>query len=409
MWCDRFRTAGLPGEEAALVDLLRAAEDLKSAAAAVQARAAVALEAARVQAEADQGVPKSRCGAGVGVEVALARRESPFRGGRRVGLARALVRELPCTLAALSDGVLNEWRATLVARETACLAAEDRAVADAWLAGYLVDHPSVGDAELTAMVRRTVIGLDQDAVVKRRAAAAGGRRVGLRPLPDGMVQLTAILGLTEGVAAYAVLKKAADRQAGSLDESGEPRGRGVVMAEELVARITGRTAATPSGVDLTVVMTDEALLGETDEPAHVEGYGPVAASWVRRLVGGLTDESQRVVVRRLFRKPGRLVQLESVSRLMPPALKHLIRIRDQVCRSPWCGAPIRHADHVVAHEQGGPTSLANGQGLCEACNYTKQQPGWTSTPSHHPGQGHIVTLTTPTGHIYTSTQPGGLL
>lgn len=409
LWRERLTIGALPDDEAALMDLLRAVEDLKSASAAVQARAAIAFENARVRAEADSGVPKGKRGVGVGAEVALARRESPFRGGRLLGLARGLVQELPYTLKALASGTVNEWRATIITRETACLSAEDRAVVDAWLANYLVDHPSVGDNELTAAVRRKVIEIDQDAVVNRRAAAAGDRHVSLRPLPDGMVRFSAVLGLHEGVAIYAALKKVADQQAGSLDEHGEPRGRGAVMADELVARVTGRTAAKPSDIDLTIVITDEALLSETDEPAHIDGYGPGPASWVRRLVGGLIDPDQRVTVRRLFRKPGRLVQLESASRLMTPAMKHLIRLRDQICRTPYCGAPLRHADHVVAHEGGGPTSLTNGQGLCEACNYTKAQPGWRSTASHDPKHGHTVTITTPTGHRYTSVQPEGPL
>ena len=63
--------------------------------------------------------------------MALARRESPHRGSRLVGLAQALVHEMPATMAALRAGEISEWRATLVARETACLTREDRQVADA--------------------------------------------------------------------------------------------------------------------------------------------------------------------------------------------------------------------------------------------------------------------------------------
>jgi hypothetical protein len=59
-------------------------------------------------------------------EVALARRDSPTRGGRHLGLAKALVHEMPHTLAALQCGALSEWRATLIARESACLSVEDR-------------------------------------------------------------------------------------------------------------------------------------------------------------------------------------------------------------------------------------------------------------------------------------------
>lgn len=67
---------------------------------------------------------------------------------------------------------------------------------------------------------------------------------------------------------------------------------------------------------------------------------------------------------------------------------------------------------------GGPTSADNGQGLCAACNHTKELLGWaatreTSQPasgSAHPDSTahrspHTVRLTTPTGHAYDSTAP----
>ncbi len=41
-------------------------------------------------------------GRGVASQVALARRDSPVRGGRHVGLAKALVHEMPRTLRALA-------------------------------------------------------------------------------------------------------------------------------------------------------------------------------------------------------------------------------------------------------------------------------------------------------------------
>jgi hypothetical protein len=61
---------------------------------------------------------------------------------------------------------------------------------------------------------------------------------------------------------------------------------------------------------------------------------------------------------------------------------------------------------VIPVAEGGTTSAANGQGLCEACNYTKQAPGWTATPAPGAaGAGDEVEITTPTGHTYTSRPP----
>ncbi|MEV4900461.1 HNH endonuclease, partial [Citricoccus sp. NPDC055426] len=78
-------------------------------------------------------------------------------------------------------------------------------------------------------------------------------------------------------------------------------------------------------------------------------------------------------------------------------LRRMIMLRDNICRTPYCGAPIRHVDHATPYRQGGPTSYANGSGLCERCNYTKEHPGWT-----HQTTPHDLEVTTPTGHHYTS-------
>ena len=55
---------------------------------------------------------------GIAAQVALARHESPHRGSQHVTLALTLDRHLPNVLAWMTAGVLSEWRATLIVRET---------------------------------------------------------------------------------------------------------------------------------------------------------------------------------------------------------------------------------------------------------------------------------------------------
>ena len=68
-------------------------------------------------------------------------------------------------------------------------------------------------------------------------------------------------------------------------------------------------------------------------------------------------QGDEVWLRRLYASPttGELVAMDSRARLFPAGLARFIRLRDQVCRTPWCDAPIRHIDHVVPHVAGGPT------------------------------------------------------
>jgi hypothetical protein len=87
----------------------------------------------------------------------------------------------------------------------------------------------------------------------------------------------------------------------------------------------------------------------------------------------------KVWVRRLFTDPvdDTLAHRDPRRRAFTGSLRQMLIARDVTCRTPWCDAPVRHADHILPHAQDGQTSLGNGQGLCEACNYTKQTPGWT--------------------------------
>jgi hypothetical protein len=387
-------------DEATLIGQIAEFEQLKSAAAAGQARAAAALDEKRRADEAAAGVPRAKQGRGVASEVALARRDSPARGGRHLGFAKALVHEMPHTLARLGSGALSEWRATLIVRESACLDVEDRRTLDAELCADPTKLEGMGDARITAAAKQIACRLDAQAVVDRAAKAEKDRTVTIRPAPDAMTYVTALLPVAQGVGVYAALKRAADT---TFDD----RSRGQVMADTLVERVTGRPAEVAEPVAVNLVLSDEALLGDDDSPAVIEGYGPIPASVARNLVAAaLTDEQSTATLRRLYRHPGTgaLLAMESRSRRFPKGLAKFIGLRDQRCRTPYCDAPIRHRDHAQPRNRGGPTSARNGVGSCERCNYTKESPGWHVCAGEQNGV-HTAEYTTPTGSTYRSTAP----
>jgi hypothetical protein len=384
--------AGL--SEVELVDQLRAMEQLKSGIAAAQARVTVALARQRHQREAAAGIPAYQRGRGLAAEVALARQDSPVRGARHLGLAHALVHQLPCTLAALTRGEISEWRATLIARETAVLSRADRMQVDAELAEQLA---GAGDKRVADAARTIGYRLDPGAALRRVRGATADRRVGLRPAPDTMTNLTGFLPVAQGVACYAALKREAD----SRRAAGDPRSRGQIMADTLVERITGRATADAVPIEINLVMTDQTLFAGGDSPAHLDGYGMIPAPVARQI----TRDADRAWVRRLFTsaEDGSLVAMDSRRRCFDGPLRQLVVLRDQTCRTSWCDAPIRHADHITRSADGGQTTADNGQGLCEACNYTKEAPGWHT--QRVPGDRHPVRTTTPTGHSYVSHAP----
>lgn len=387
-------------DEAALIERIADLERVKAAAAAGQARAAAALDDRRRAEQAAAGVPSRQRGRGVAGEIALARRDSPARGGRHLGFAKALVHEMPHTLAALESGVLSEWRATLIVRESACLAVEDRWVLDAELCADMSHLDGMGDARVAAAAKEIAYRLDAQAVVDRVAKAPEERTVTIRPAPDTMTYVTALLPVAQGVGVYAALKRAADT---TFDN----RSRSQIMADTLVERVTGRPAGQAEPVAVNLVITDDTLLGGTTTPAVIGGYGPIPAAVARGLVdAAVTDERAKATLRRLYRHPrtGALVAMESRTRCFPAGLAQFIGLRDQTCRTPYCDAPIRHRDHAQPCNRGGPTAAKNGLGMCERCNYTKESPGWQVSADDQNGT-HTAQFVTPTGATYKSAAP----
>jgi hypothetical protein len=392
--------------DAELIEQIELLERLKGACAARQARLAVAFDDSQRAKQRAQGLPVRQFGRGVAEQIALARRVAPTQGARHLGLAKALVREMPHTMAALGAGHVSEWTATVAVRETACLTADDRRRVDAELADRL---PSSSAAQVRRDAWSAACRLDPYAAADRHSRAANERRVSLRPAPDAMTYLTALLPVKDGVAVYAALNAAA----GTAKATGDPRGRGQVMADELVTRVTGTTAG--AAVEVHLVMTDTALLRGGGEPAlltsDVDVSNPAADVVPAPVARDVVREAATAWLRRLYARPGtgELVALESRRRLFDGNLRRMIVLRDQTCRTPWCDAPIRHGDHITPAASGGPTSFTNGQGLCERCNQTKNLPGWraevVASGRAGPAGGHAVRTTTPAGRTYDSTAP----
>ncbi|MFE4833339.1 HNH endonuclease [Arthrobacter sp. NPDC056691] len=450
-------TADLTADGPGLIDQTQALEKFKRWATGQQARLAVTFEAKQRQEQAeleaesspghgnrsalsagDLGKPRPKEQTmGAAEQIALARGESPHRGGRLLGMAKALVTEMPHTLGALDTGQLNEERAMHMVKETACLSVEDRTAVDEELAADTGTFTGVGTRTVIAAVKAAATRRDSRSVTQRASHAASERSVSLRPAPDCMTYLTALLPAHEGVAVYAALTRHAD----TLKAAGDPRSLGQIKADTLVEWTTG-TPGGITGIDISLVMTDRTLLQGDTEPARLEGYGTVPAPWARELLTdaaapeqtpehrqvqgqepraggsntpdpttGQKDAGQKAVqelkiwLRRLYTAPqtGDLVAMDSRRRLFPPPLRRFIQIRDNTCRTPYCDAPIRHHDHIIPWHNNGPTSLTNGAGLCEACNHTKELPGWKAKP--RPGPRHTIEITTPTGHTYHSTAP----
>ncbi|WP_009474589.1 HNH endonuclease signature motif containing protein [Rhodococcus sp. JVH1] len=401
----RLRRVSVDGDAGLGIEWLDAIEALKSVGCAAQA---VITDGVVTSIRADRkarGLPRADWDRGIASQIALARRESPNRGGRHLEFAQALVHEMPHTLAMLQTGRLNEWRATLLVRETACLSAADRGIVDRRLCSDPATLDGVGDRGLIARAKALAVELDAAAVVARHRKAVSERRVTTRPAPDSMAYLSVLMPVEQAVCLQATLGRDADSLIATGNSGGRTRNQ--LMVDLLFDRGTGASVASGVPVAVNLVLSDETLLAGGREAAHLQGFGPVPAGIARQLVADAVDSDTATSLRRVYSCPqsGALTAMESQSRTFPKSLATLIDLRDRTCRTPWCDAPIRHHDHIRSHRESGATTADNGSGLCEACNYAKEGDGWSARPVHNPGGTHLIDLGTPTGHHYRSTAP----
>jgi hypothetical protein len=390
-------------DDAMRIDVIAALERLKGAVYAAQLSVVADFAAAQEAANKAMGIDARQARRGIPEQIGLARKVSPASAARQVSQARALIQDMPKTFELLQHGEVSEHVATIVTTETSHLAAEDRRLLDKRLADQL---PQLSPRRAEAAARRLAIEIDQAGAVRRASNAREDRRVSIRPAPDTMAIVSALLPCEQGVAAYAALR----RQADTLIATGDGRSRGQIMADTLVQRLTGQSTAEAVSAEIGLVMTDTSLLAGDDEPAELHGYGPIPAELARDIAGGGDGpagegSTARVFVRRLFTDPvtGILVDCDPRRRRFDGALAKLLVYRDRICRDAYCDAPIRHLDHIQPHAAGGPTTPGNGRGLCERGNHVRDMPGWTVRIIDQ--ARHLVETRTPTGHSYRSTPP----
>jgi hypothetical protein len=359
---------GIPVPDADRIDRLDRLERVRAAVAAVQAAEIVRFAQSQVAEQLAADVHPKRIGQGIADQIALACRVSPWEGSRRLGMARALWFDLPQTFAQLTKGDVSERVAEHVVSETRHLDAEQRQAVDA--AVHAAGIKKLGVRAAAQCARKHAYEIDPAGYVARGRTERKHRRVSLRSAPDTMSLLTGYLPVEQGVACWAALRK----QAGTLKAAGDLRTRDQIMADLLVERVTGQTRAEDVNVEIQLMMPLDSLLDPTVErAAHLLGFGPLPGPLAREAV--LNSKGRRWW-RRLFTHPAggsamAVIGGDPHRRRFNGWLAQLIQLRDQTCRDPHCEAPIRHIDHVVPFRAGGPTTLANGRGVCARGNYVR--------------------------------------
>ncbi|WP_433800730.1 DUF222 domain-containing protein [Actinomycetospora sp. CA-084318] len=197
---------------AACIDRIALLERARSVVAAAQHTAIVSFGRAQVEEQIElvaQGrLDPEKLGRGIADQIALAAHVSPSVGDRRLGVARALASDLPCTRALLVAGRISEQLAEHIVSTTSHLDPETRAVVDKQLAETGLED--MGRRQAEAAVKKLAYEADPQGFTDRARNARKHRRVTLRPAPDTMSVLSGLLPVEQGVACIAALRTYAD-------------------------------------------------------------------------------------------------------------------------------------------------------------------------------------------------------
>jgi hypothetical protein len=177
-------------DDAMRIDVIAALERLKGAVYAAQLSVVADFAAAQEAANKAMGIDARQARRGIPEQIGLARKVSPASAARQVSQARALIQDMPKTFELLQHGEVSEHVATIVTTETSHLAAEDRRLLDKRLADQL---PQLSPRRAEAAARRLAIEIDQAGAVRRASNAREDRRVSIRPAPDTMAIVSALL------------------------------------------------------------------------------------------------------------------------------------------------------------------------------------------------------------------------
>jgi len=153
--------------------------------------------------------------------------------------------------------------------------------------------------------------------------------------------------------------------------------------------------------DVLVTVPVFALLGLTDEPATLDGYGPIPASMARKLLADGADSFTRVLI---DPRDGAPLEISRTSYRLTKAMRQALTLRDGKCTFPGCNnnALDNETDHLQAWQHGGTTGISNLAQLCPKHHRLKHNSGWTPAQAT---KNEPPCWTSPTGRTYPAEQP----
>jgi hypothetical protein len=396
------------------LDILAGARQVEAGFAALKAKAAVTYsDSAHRVAGPDASVQAQEMA--VAAEVGCVLSLGPRAASSFLAASHALATTLPRTLSALEAGDLSWQHALAMVDETASLDAAGAAA----LEGHFLDPGAPDPARgcpagqmpahrFRAKARIWRERHHAESIGKRHAKSVADRRVEFRPDQDGMAWLSAHLPAHQALAGWNRLTALARSMQGPDEPRSMPQLRADTFADAILGSGTatgdvedGEAAHVPSPriqAQVLVTVPVSSLMGLTDEPAMLDGYGPIPPSMARQLVANGASSFYRVLV---DPRDGAPLEIGRTSYRVTGAMRAWLRLRDGKCPFPGCSnnSLDNDADHILAWNNGGTTGISNLGQPCRKHHKLRHSTGWTPTPATRnepPG------WTSPTGRHYTS-------
>jgi hypothetical protein len=347
---------------------------------------------------------------------------------RMLDESETLCSSLPRTLDALAAGTISYRHAQAMVANAVTLPPDARAAFESTALHAAREQTSAQFAQRARVLRER---MHPESTEARRTVAVGERCVILEPARDGMASLYCVLPAPEALAIDDALDQIArslrgsERSCAAADVDGgsasvpAPRSharsaapaaadvrthaqrRADVFVDLLLGR-EGATAKAGRGITPTVIVSVPvlSLLGHTDEPAELHGYGPIDPATARRLAARAPS-----FIRILTHPETGETLSVGRERYRPPAdLRLALALDDQTCRFPGCRRAARRCelDHTVDWAHGGHTSRANLAHLCPKHHHLKHETRWSVEPGPH----RSLTWTSPHGRQHVSRPVG---
>jgi hypothetical protein len=340
-------------------------------------------------------------------EIACALRIPERTAENQLATAHSLTHQLRATLRALKAGEISYRHAEALVDSVAGLDADAAAALETAALPFARNLTVTKfDRNLRTLRERA----NPESNVERRERAVTYREVTFMPARDGMAWLSAYLPAADALAGFNRLTeiagclRAADK---TLPDDSPLPVRTLAQARADAFRdllIDGEPALEgPHGIRPTVYVTVPAmtLLGRSDEPATLDGYGPIDAETARELAAHAPSFI------RLLTHPetGAVLSVGKDSYRVPHDLKNWLRLRDSTCRFPGCSRTAFQCDldHTDDWAFGGETRHDNLAHLCRSHHRLKHNSGWRVQHNHSgnepPG---ALTWISPSGHEYTT-------